>query len=685
MSFNHEISPPSNRRAEALFDEVRFDELYNLAVDLCLKDAPNRRNGATNVSPEAEVLQRLGLRGLRAAFHGIAEPVLMESYSDEQSEADDDLIMLEGRLPILEPDLLGGSPNKRVQDRIESFGEQLLAESFKCLGTDAKSHIEAFRNAQTDSEQIAELQWLHKRIHQMTAATWRRLRREASDHTLRAVDEIEADAFYHPVRLSPKATGVYPNHHVEPTCLAISTMTASFCMEAGAGVLHAGVLRNRRESLEQTYRVALYQYGEDAAEYGNEFVASSLKNNAHSLRYDRLNRGFHAVTYAKLKSGAWYCIDPNFDKSYLLTDEHSAQLDTAKQHIDETSRLSAGLEIPLYFGSASIIETAYSVILHTASVEIDTEALRELIVSNDPDQLHQRAYSIVLSSVKLLASDGSEVEDSKNLFEFLSDKDIGIISESPEDNERSDFVNLWTKYVMWGDSPAEFLKRCNKDAGYLERRLDDAQVVVMMFILNGARRSIAEDELYGIYPDADNIYHAQVEVGRPAHRIACAVLSDIATYCDVGPTAEFWRTYWPSSAPLTEYVNSADFVDTGKTELPELAARWVLVSGSDYAHQASVIRKLQDANRVREIDYAALTGIIKKLQVAARRASSPAKAKARDDHSGRSGRQQGPARSPHQEVGRRRTNRGQAAEGKQQRRGQGTRSHRRWRSSPPPR
>src|SRR5258708_6100145 len=86
------------------------------------------------------------------------------------------------------------------------------------------------------------IEWLHQRIvdiHNIDLPVENVDGQEDDDDEQAAPSQTPV--FYHPMRLSPKMLGKYPDMPMQPTCLSASILAASFFEKASTPYMHAGV------------------------------------------------------------------------------------------------------------------------------------------------------------------------------------------------------------------------------------------------------------------------------------------------------------------------------------------------------------------------------------------------------------------------------------------------------------
>lgn len=574
----------SERRIDAAVDRAFFDELYELAVDTCLSSEPVIVPKST--TERAQLLRVLGTKGLGVAMDCFKTPELFEPIDTEHPDGNDFFYVTETS-PMRYPGAFNAEASPRIQEKIEAFGTGLLNEAYLVLGTDVKPMVRRFCEAQTDDEQIEVLEWLHKRCQAMTARQWRRIYAASFGYVKgETPKEREENAFYHPIRLSPKAIGTYPHNTLEPTCLAISMITSSFASQAGAEQLHAGVMKTRDETLYDSYLECMTLCAQRAHEAGIIDLRDHIAQKIVAGQEKYTNIGFHAVTLIKLRSGSWYCIDPNYNRKYVLDERDGNDVEDAYQQLMSFDDDAPGLELSVSLEHSSVISAIGNTLDDIDEFIIDERALQEILMSDDPESLPHRICGLIEGS--LAARSGNDVvKISPGLQELLG---TSLDLDEAETVFHKSFVNYWLKFVLDNMDPSELLERCRENSAFREIIVKRTKYIPFLALLGCAAG------VYDLEREAKDMndarYHDILEIGRPAYRIGCAVLSDFATYCGSNLSPSFWYTYWPSKIPITETLSiEAMTRSSAMKQMMDANATWARLLPFTYYHQNGIIRE----------------------------------------------------------------------------------------------
>lgn len=523
--FKSTFTEPDIRRLESLHSPSAFCELFAFATEVCLNKPPIVE--AMEPSKEARVVASLGVRGLRAALDFMHESAVLGEETSGVS-ADD---------PIRYPEQFADPTNLAVMSRIEAFGEALLNEAYHCLGKEAEAQLEKFKTATTDDEQIDIVSWLHLHLYDMAGSD----------------SNTGYEGCYHPIRLSPKIIGRFPNHTMPPSCLGVSIIAASFLHEAGCNMLHAGVMQTRAQ--EQAIVAArLFKMLPLWAKYIynfelSPFIDDTLKERTGELLESTLrDDSFHVAIYAGLPSGGWLQVDPGFGSSCVLSLQESQKLDDAYENLRSLRELAPGLETSLYFPSLSVAAQMCELMIASgdASMLGSPATLQNILLDASPESVPQKLKEVAVDAF-FAALRGDD---------FLDKVWNAFISQptNAEDPRQADlleeaFYATFDKFVLWRRPLSEVLGKCRRDPAYLARRIEDMRALPFMI----AAWLVLDEVKQG--PDIPK--HSIVEVGLPATRIGAAVLNDFATYFDHKLTPSFRLSHWPSHVPVTETIPQA--------------------------------------------------------------------------------------------------------------------------------
>jgi hypothetical protein len=449
--------------------------------------------------------------------------------------------------------------------KTEALGEGLLNEAYRCLGTDVDEWIEAYKSSKTEQEQIKVIEWLHTRLREMTD---------------RSGEEDEA-IFYHPARLSPKMIGTYPDHNVRPTCLSVSIIGASFLHQAGAEVLHAGVMQTykERQAMEATMFLAELP-GLGYEHYGVKLsppVISSIKERGRSaLKQVHQDRGYHAAVMTRLMNGEWVQVDPNFDASTIIGDESTAALDSALDELTKLHDVAPGLERTILTRLGTISDLARLLLEDGGRGLIAApETIKAILTDPWEESIPQRIKEACVDPFyKAKRDDHPSLNEI--WFHYTN-------AERPSGARESALAEgsyaMFEKYVLQSEPITDVLKRCREDEAYLQRRIEDAQAlpltVLAWHVLQGMR----------YFPQVPN--HVIFEVGLPAMRIGSAVMNDFASYCDDQLLPSYRLSHWSSHIPITEVIPDTLKSDV-QAQVVENNAHW-LRTGLRYSKDYGII------------------------------------------------------------------------------------------------
>lgn len=568
-----------HRRIESLANPILFEELLELASDICFGRQLSFIAKDKVVTPESDIVATLGMRGLRTALDMISPGVVVDQPEFEggrtggEEDTTTEYIWLDS--PMRNSKEFDDKPDADIVDKVQQFGEALLADAYKVLGQDVFQKIREFKNATTDEEQFMVAAWLDQRLSELTY-----------NHKglLKSEDDAVNDILYHPIRLSPKVLGVYPHHALAPTCLSISVITSSFFEQASADHLHAGVMMSEIE-----HRMALlHNLAEDAADHlvssssdvSDEVLQSLRASSAQSRERFNRDQGYHAANYVKLISGRWMQVDSNFNATTpIFLDEHNERISHAYKDIKEFSAVAPGLERSIPLGVESLISTFADMLKIIKPLRDEEIAQIEQVLLHEDESIIQKIHTIYFARDDDVVSADRE----KSTDDELTKNIMSILSREP-------FNNLFVKYVLWGEPIEMVQEQCRKDSAYLARRINDINNLMPLLVTAaGIEYSNLQNASNDKYPA-----HALIEVGNPAHRIGFAVLSDIALYLDNRLPPSFWLKNWNSLVPLTETIpENADTISLSEQTL--LANLGAVYGGTHFAYTKShdIIAKFQ--------------------------------------------------------------------------------------------
>lgn len=571
------------RVIDARLDKVKFDNLLENVWGICLKrpviDLDDSYGNEELIDP---VVVRLGANGVRNAFELLSTPVHPDRhpYTDKDYEPDASQFYMGYDSPLRRPQVFGDGPDIKVLRQIEEFGEAMLAEAWMMLGTDAGQKIETLRSAVDDQSQMDVLLWLHDRLRALKS---RQLSLTTED----------VQGFYHPARLSPKLCGQFPNNVFEPSCLGLSVIAASFIERAGLTHMHAGAMRTHHGEMLRAYDAALFAAAFNPSFNFSEFINDELASRVDGVQNSYRDRGFHAVSLVKLIGGGWFCLDPNFDLSYAISQPlHIAKLSKAYEELTEPSLQGLPVEKAVWLPQGSVAHMIAEVCA-SSRFTFDVSRLREILLDNDPESLAQRICEVILNSVELDATEFNprHTEALVSLFEYFKTGETDY--PQIESELAVSLRNNVHDYVLWGMDPQEFINRCNSDPHFLVRRLDDIENALYLAVADiagyEADRYAKDTDSYLALRGVDSMFHEVLECGLPAQRVGAAVLSDFDAYTcpedQLSPS--FWLTHWSSQVPITE--TRGRLVGNEAQQRRLINALSLLRDSLSYSHQNAII------------------------------------------------------------------------------------------------
>lgn len=588
-------------KLENMAAELAFEELLDLAIETCLTDRASYED-ALCVLQEIEtdktntaLLESVGVWGLRAHvdYFGFAN-TFCDGPIDERSPI--------GMSDLLtQPDIIPLTPNHAVRLKIEAFGQALIEEAFTCLGAEAPGKVREFQQAETVEQQEQVIAWLYDHalairktgagqsgasstVDELAEAAGIELRAYESTEPLvvsgepividfrqqnedvEVLDETSADdngasleefahevtaqsdadallgEFYHPARLSPKFIGTYPNTRVEPTCLGLSVLIASFFEKAGTPYLHAGVLGTARQSHRLTNLFMAVTADSLAIEHDmtlnhvaeGRLMAIETAVNGHR----RQPRGHHALVSARLLDGSWSEIDLNYGHADTLIDIDSESLQKAYQQLLELQSIDRGASA--YFENLvsvyghSYWETVAS-LADQFSLDVPERFIDLLMYHDNPmslleDYLLTTLYAAGLDNIVDVQVKATKQQDK---IAYL-DEMLGRVIED---------------YFLAGMDVNEVAERCAADEAFRIRRVHDV-ALMPIYMLMGLSSSYESLVLRRLQASS-----ARLETGLPAFRVGACALSDFSLYCmEEEVPVSFWAANWSSHNALEDHI-----------------------------------------------------------------------------------------------------------------------------------
>ncbi|MDB5160982.1 MAG: hypothetical protein JWO96_362 [Candidatus Saccharibacteria bacterium] len=543
-----------------------FAELMKFAVNTCLRDPDGYYRKLENLreeaaqSEQAKIASRIGLWPLREAV----EISLNTAFRDESKLAD-----------ISAPETLFMKVDPEIQLKIEAFGQAILDEAFLCLGQEAPNKVAEWLAAETTDEKKEILNWMLGVVYEIINIPMDENGHEIRDDSDDEDEEITEDGqepddpilYYHPVRLSPKFIGEYPQTDVEPACLGVSILAASFYQKLGVPYLHAGVVRTAPDEARTCSYLISEITKEYIADHGIELharledlLAGLAKDTQEVLRSER---GFHAAVLGQLDDEQWVQIDPHYKRNARLYEETSAELTTIHDTLSDLGNVIRGTEI-LWQNR------------NTLALNYFWNFAEELAAKPPRDDAEIESYL-------LNASPDTKVEDFVKEFlgDFLEGSEIESYTELRQvltnlcDQTYETDYKFWVEEYILGQTVrsrvfpdakysdlSHSLARCKTDERYLKNRVEDLKLIPFYALL-----SLQLDTGNQVIRKAFNKAHSTFELGMPAYKIGASVLSHLAVWCGDELPPSFWLTYWPSQVSFADHANSGEAKSDAQRQL----------------------------------------------------------------------------------------------------------------------
>ncbi len=577
----HEVKKQTDDRhtlddqlAERMRDRIAFQQLYDIAVETCLQEYPVSHSLVSadqHTQTQTELIATLGSRGLCNALDIAAVPHIFNLQIPEAT--DEEAIDIIATRPMRFPLDYISEPSQEMIAMVEAFGTQLLDEAYRCLGTDANDYLRQLQKATSAEEQIAVLEWLSNRVD------------DIGDKS--KIRTQEGEYFYHPIRLSPKVLGSYPNERFDPTCLGKSILIASFLHKAGWQHMHVGLMLTQTEDETTSLSATMYRMSESQVYDFPELLRDRLFDHAISLQNAFRDAGFHACCVAKLSSGEWYLMDPNFNTNYIIDSKnHIGSLDNAYDDTVGMQAITPAIERVVEISLPSFTWLATKSIRNAEKIEFDDKAIIDLLQNSDADEFMHKLLSLLYGTIDALEC--SADDQTKDLYECYSGfRSILITHPTGQESTIFDdaFEKVWIKFLLWEQPLDLFLDRCRTDEQYLLRRMKDVRNLPVLIFLECMKTHILTNQ------DINAIRHSVLEVGQPTYRIGAAVLSDFAAYLNIGPSSSTWAGLWNGRIPLTEHcLYNFSEQNPHEQQKTQKNTEW-LMQNLRYAKQNGIIAK----------------------------------------------------------------------------------------------
>lgn len=522
-------------RAETLAARPQFEELLEFTIESTLRD-PNTYTVKLQEVEEGTAATDVYVRR-PGAWQANPDSPIHQYFPPPRRDPSHEAV-----LPV----------ESKVQNMVEAYGKALLEEAFLCLGEDADDMALQFRQAETIEEALEICNWLTRRVVDIS----RNAAHNTTDDALGSV-EGQDQYFYHPIRLSPKCIGEFPDIKMEPTCLSYSILIASFFEKAGADYLHSGVVLTAGDEARTGQLLAseaiLY-----AAEEGRVPLPDHLREKLYDTiefidnKYE-IHNGFHAAIIVRMPNGDWVQFDPNLDNTNIYTKDTHSLTHQVYDHLRSQPPEEKGMEQKII--TPFIITTgAYSIAINMLlDSEMDQstriEEIDQLLqtVSDTPEEvafakIFEKCFTDVLSKKDIFTESGlinaiSYYCEKNNLdpAEYLAEAAYDTLIQYVFSDVRHGFI-------------APSIARCKTDPAYRRRRAEDLILAPSMMLLR-------MQSLHGnaIINKDIKLPHYAIEAGLPAYRIGACVLSDFAVYCGDELPLSFWMAYWPSAISFAEH------------------------------------------------------------------------------------------------------------------------------------
>lgn len=582
---SHNVAPTyaDERFVDTLFDQVKFGQLLQLAETVCLRGTPDYPTATPELEGEAKVIDKFGTRGLRLAFE------LYDGYLEvydpkpfESNSPDDPRIY-----PIDRPEYFNGPINREMLAKAEAFGKQLLDEAYNVLGSDADAYVALFRDATTTDEQFTAIDWLVRRLQSLTGR-----------RGLQSDPDEEARLSYHPLRLSPKVIGRYPDHKVGTTCLGAAIIGASFFRKAGADIMHAGVMQSHVQSeiidcISMMYDAmdddSAKQFGAELPDLAKERLTAKIDEVYDIFQEDR---GTHSAVYVRMVNGRWFQLDPNYNANtvlaYTMIDgeevyEQDAAADEAYATLTQLKDIAPGLELSRYFGITTIQDTMRDVLNAVEVGETYRSDIEQLLDTMSEESTIEPFRDYIVGKIRQTVEKNEQwlkwAEESE-AYEFFYKAKKGQRLDSVLEN---DFYAAFEKFVQWDMPIDEWRVRCQSDPEFRRNRVEDIMRLPSVVSAKYALSTQGQKETNGP--------HTSVELGLPDLRIGLSVLNNFALYFDDSLSAHHWLSQWSSHLAVIDRLHHANrsraqklTLINGSLDLQQRDLRYAVTGGKITTH-----------------------------------------------------------------------------------------------------
>lgn len=502
------------------------------------------------------LISRLGLWGIRSALEMKSDPDAFTLFGEDHPD------YVDAGFAMRAPTYFSGELDPRIQRMFEALGRSVLDEALLCLGDGVIEKVDEYQAATTLTQKREVIDWLLNRVERIRLKTRNRAGDATQDQDTNSDGtedgaESREDYFYHPARLSPQFIGQYPDINLEPTCLGVSILIASFFEKAQAPYLHAGVAESLKQNVRRELMGTLTKIKKIAARWDiiipDDFamaISDAMGTNEKVLAMDD---GYHAAILVKLDDDAWMQLDPNLGGNISI--RQRGDVEELNGVFDDLKRIGHGVELMfdnpgiglntlleyLMEGYADISPSVGEIdayLRDNTGITIQDLADRFLkpVLFFDGDKTVAEVQEVVRRFLKYFVledSDGTDASDP-----YVDDKFARVINYAFPDADSS--------------SLAACLERCRRDPWYRQRRAEDLKLAPLVFVY-----SVVTDLANAVIEGRIVDQHKRMEFGLPAYRIGACVLSDFAVYCGDDLPPSFWLTYWPSHVAVTEHIHRA--------------------------------------------------------------------------------------------------------------------------------
>lgn len=547
------------QRLGEMHSKLKFEELLAYATEVCLRNAPDYTSlENTPQTVDERIVSNLGLRGVRAAIE-VAEGYVFLDNEDDVSPDEEPLPDApEGKYyinldsPVHHPRHWSTALDHEIITKTQKFGEALLTEAFTVLGTDVYQKIATLQSAETADEQMDVIEWMDARLTTLAHSG------------IAADDEITEEHFYHPVRLSPKMTGIYPDNALTPTCLAVSIIASSFFEQAGMSTLHVGV---NESGNEKTIGTGIFLTGRALSihkeKYGVELGAPSqtaaLRVLAKLIETHKREDAQHAAVLVQLADNRWVQFDPNYQATRVIRDTPTNDhISKSYRLLHELKETAPGLELSSILpGDATASEILDTIFEHQLPevIALIRERAAALLASGNDESLPQTIYNECFYPFFRYSHEDAYLTAFQDAALAANIRVVSVDMVEPELQNK--FYDMFERYVLWGDSIETFQQKITTDPQYARNRVEDIVALPLMTAVAIAK-SEAED------PTPWYTHH-KLDIGLPATRIGFAALSDFAVYdSDSDLPDSFWMSHWPGNTAVIEHLSQESFSETDK-------------------------------------------------------------------------------------------------------------------------